>query len=180
VGFTDIIKGPLRASELHAADYERGKQIPRDKLEHHRLAPVIFTFKKKVAVLSGPFAGHGLLASQTLGGAPLYLTPGAYAASDDVDAALDQLPRRGHLIRTSHHDNSSARCAAGSPSTCRTPRRSRRKPTANCAAIAGSAKTVASPSCRQRARFSRQARAILLTEVLHWPARPRVAPPRNP
>lgn len=92
IGFTDLVKRPTRsARELAHEELVQSRAALLQKLEHFRPALVIFTFKQSAEVLLGPFKGHGFLADRRLGPAEVFVMPGPYAASAEVDRALQAL-----------------------------------------------------------------------------------------
>jgi TDG/mug DNA glycosylase family protein len=92
IGFTDIVKRPTgKAAEVRLAEVEYGRGLLREKVEGAAPRLVIFTFKKTAEVLFGPIAGNGLILGRELGGAPIFVMPGPYAASAEVDQRLRQL-----------------------------------------------------------------------------------------
>jgi hypothetical protein len=52
---------------------------------------VIFTFKKTVEVRFGAIAGSGLISQHSLGGSPIFVMPGPFAARAEVDRRLAEL-----------------------------------------------------------------------------------------
>lgn len=92
IGFTDIVKRPTaRADEISAAEFEHGRELLVEKLQRHRPALLIFTFKKTATALFGSFKGHGHRPELELGGAEVFVMPGPYERTDRVAAALEQL-----------------------------------------------------------------------------------------
>lgn len=91
VGFTDIVKRPTpKAAEIRAEEFTRGKPLLSEKLEEMRPGLVVFSFKQTAEVLFGKFAGNGFIGRE-LGGAPVFVMPGPYAARAEVDARLAEL-----------------------------------------------------------------------------------------
>jgi TDG/mug DNA glycosylase family protein len=92
IGFTDLVKRPTpRASDLDPSELTQGRAALIEKLERVRPELVIFTFKQSAEVLLGPFKGHGFLPDRRLGGIEVFVMPGPFAKSDDVDRALRAL-----------------------------------------------------------------------------------------
>jgi double-stranded uracil-DNA glycosylase len=92
VGFTDIVKRPTaKAAEVTVEEFEHGRELLRAKIEAVAAGLVIFMFKKTAEVLFGPIIGNGLIDGRRLGGAPIFVMPGPYAARVEVDERLRQL-----------------------------------------------------------------------------------------
>jgi hypothetical protein len=92
IGFTDIVKrSTAKAAEVRPAEFEYGRGLLREKVEAASPRLVIFTFKETAEVLLGPIAGNGLIVGRELGGAPIFVMPGPYAARAEVDQRLREL-----------------------------------------------------------------------------------------
>jgi TDG/mug DNA glycosylase family protein len=92
IGFTDIVKrSTAKAAEVRPAQFEYGRGLLREKVEAASPRLVILTFKKTAEVLLGPIAGNGLIVGRDLGGAPIFIMPGPYAARAEVDQRLREL-----------------------------------------------------------------------------------------
>jgi TDG/mug DNA glycosylase family protein len=92
IGFTDIVKRPTRkAAELRSEEFAHGRDLLRAKIEAARPRLVIFTFKKTAEVLFGSIVGNGLIGDRDLGGAPVFVMPGPYAARAEVERGLREL-----------------------------------------------------------------------------------------
>lgn len=96
IGFTDIVKRPTaKAAEVRPVEFEHGRALVCEKVEAAAPQFVIFTFKKTAEVLFGSIAGNGLIAGRELGGAPIFVMPGPYAARAEVDQRLRELGEAG-------------------------------------------------------------------------------------
>lgn len=95
IGFTDIVKRQSpRADSVTRDEYEYGKHLLVEKLEHFSPELVIFTFKKTATVLFGPFDGNGFVPGLRIGASEVFVMPGPYEALTSVQATLDDLAAR--------------------------------------------------------------------------------------
>jgi double-stranded uracil-DNA glycosylase len=92
VGFTDIVKRPTKSEkDVLPEEFDHGRGLLADKLEHFRPKFVIFTFKKTATKLFGPFEGNGYRRELAIGGAEVFVMPGPYERTEIVQSALQNL-----------------------------------------------------------------------------------------
>jgi TDG/mug DNA glycosylase family protein len=92
IGFTDIVKRPTAGErEVRRDEFAHGRELLRLKVEAAAPGLVIFTFKKTAQVLFGSIAGNGLISGHSLGGSPIFVMPGPFAARAEVDRRLAEL-----------------------------------------------------------------------------------------
>lgn len=100
IGFTDIVKrATARASEVRPDEYAHGRELLRAKVQAAQPRLVIFTFKKTAKALFGPITGNGHIRDLDFAGSPIFVMPGPYAPSSEVErrlAELGQLADRQH------------------------------------------------------------------------------------
>jgi TDG/mug DNA glycosylase family protein len=94
VGFTDIVKRPSeRAPAVRREEFEHGKTLLLQKIDHFKPAVVIFTFKQTATKIFGGFAGNGFVPGLSLPGSEVFVMPGPYEKSDSVQKTLADLAR---------------------------------------------------------------------------------------
>lgn len=92
IGFTDIVKRPTaKAVEVRPEEFAHGRDLLRAKIEAAQPQLVIFTFKKTAEILFGRVARNGLISGRELGGSPVFVMPGPYAARSEVEQRLREL-----------------------------------------------------------------------------------------
>ena len=91
VGFTDVVKRPTRrATGLHPAELEHGRELLDRKLSRLKVPKVLFTFKSSAEAVLGPLARPGLQ-THTIAGAEVFVMPGPMAAGAITQRVLDEL-----------------------------------------------------------------------------------------